>query len=111
MLTRGDSLLRNGDIVSARLCYERAAENGDAQGALRLGETYDPAFIARAQVNGARSDAVAAARWYRQALELGAAEAQVLLTGVADNASASQKSKDLNQQFEQFLARHGVQRR
>ena len=76
LLTRGDALFRNGDIVSARLCYERAAEGGDAQAALRLGETFDPAFLARAHLNGFRSDPTAAARWYRRALELGAAEAK-----------------------------------
>jgi hypothetical protein len=106
LLTRGDVLFRNGDIVSARLCYERAAEGGDAQAALRLGETYDPAFLTRAHLNGVRSDATAAARWYRHARELGAAEAEILLTGVAANDDSANRSKEMNQLFEQFLARH-----
>jgi hypothetical protein len=111
LLARGDALSSNGDIVSARLCYERAAEGGDAQAALRLGETYDPAFLARAHLNGVRGDATAAARWYRKALALGAVEAETLLTAVATNDESAKRSKDLNQLFEQFLARRGEQTR
>jgi hypothetical protein len=79
LLTRGDALLANSDIVSARLCYERAAEGGNAQAALRLGESYDPAFLVQTQLNGIRADKNAAARWYRRAIELGANEADTLL--------------------------------
>ena len=85
LLARGNALLGNGDIVSARLFYEHAAEGGDAQAVLRLGATYDPAFLAQARLNGGYGDAAAAAQWYRHALALGAAEAQVLLDGVAAN--------------------------
>jgi hypothetical protein len=111
LLARGDALFGNGDIVSARLYYERAAEGGDAQAALRLGETYDPAFLARARLNGALSDAAAAARWYRYARGLGAVEAEILLTGVAANDEPAKSSKDMNKLFEQFLARQGGQTR
>jgi hypothetical protein len=45
LLDRGDVLIGQADITSARLYYQRAADAGDAQGALRLGETYDPAFL------------------------------------------------------------------
>ena len=83
LVARGDALFGNGDIVSARLFYNRAAEEGDVQAVLRLGMTYDPAFLARARMNGAYSDAEAAAQWYRQALALGAADAHILLSGVA----------------------------
>jgi hypothetical protein len=79
LLARGDALMAKGDVASARLFYERAAEAGDGQAALRLGESYDPAFLARSHLNGVRGDAVAAARWYRQARELGITEAEALL--------------------------------
>jgi TPR repeat protein len=105
LLARGDALLGSGDVVSARLCYERAAEGGDAQAALRLGETYDPAFLAGVHLNGIRGDATAAMRWYQYALTLGATEAQTLLTAVAANDDAVKRSKEMNQLFEQFLAR------
>jgi TPR repeat protein len=93
LLARGDALFGNGDIVSARLFYERAAEGGDAQAALRLGETYDPAFLARARLNGVHGDAAAAARWYRHALGLGAAEAEILLTDVAASEELAKGSR------------------
>jgi hypothetical protein len=104
LLARGDALFNNSDIVSARLCYELAAEADDARAAIRLGETYDPAFLARARLNGVHGDAAMAVRWYRRARELGAAEAEALLTGVAD-FDDTKKSQEMNPVFEQFLAR------
>jgi TPR repeat protein len=72
---RGDALLATGDIVSARLFYERAAEGGDAQAALLAGQTFDPGFLARAGVRGVRGDRAQAAQWYHRAGALGSAEA------------------------------------
>lgn len=83
LLERGDSLIAKGDVASARLFYERAAEGGEGQAALRLGESYDPAFLARVHLSGVRGDALAAARWYRRARELGAGEAETLLQTLA----------------------------
>jgi DNA repair exonuclease SbcCD ATPase subunit len=78
LLDRGDSLFSSGDIASARLFYERAAQTGNADAALRLGETYDPAFLKRVQpreyANSSR-----ALFWYGRARELGATEADILL--------------------------------
>jgi hypothetical protein len=79
LLARGDFLIAKGDVASARLFYERAAEAGQGQAALRLGESYDPAFLARVHLSGVRGDALAAARWYRRARELGTSEAATLL--------------------------------
>lgn len=81
---RGDALFGNGDIVSARLFYERAAEGGDGQAALRLGESYDPAFLKQAGITGIRGDNTTANRWYLQALELGVSEASILLKRTTD---------------------------
>jgi TPR repeat protein len=81
---RGDALFGRGDIVSARLFYERAAEGGDGQAALQLGETYDPDFLKRAGITGIRGDSAAARRWYQRAAGLGASEAQILLNGAAN---------------------------
>jgi hypothetical protein len=83
LLARGDALVAKGDIASARLFYERAAEAADGQAALRLAEAYDPAFLARAHLSGARGDPLAAARWYRRARELGVSEAEILLQALA----------------------------
>jgi hypothetical protein len=92
LVARGDEFFGNGDVVSARLFYEHAAEGGDAQAVLRLGMTYDPAFLARVRMNGVYSDAAAAAQWYRHALTLGAVEAQILLSAVAANDEAAKGS-------------------
>jgi hypothetical protein len=84
-LTRGDSLFGVGDVTSARLYYERPADAGDAQAALRLGESYDPSFLAWARLNGVRGDPVVATRWYRRARELGNPEAEILLKSLHAN--------------------------
>jgi hypothetical protein len=56
LVTRGDAFLNAGDIVSARLFYERAADGGDGGAALRLGATFDPGFLSRTGVRGAPGD-------------------------------------------------------
>jgi len=74
LLERGNALFRTGDVVSARLFYERAAQAGEARGAVRLGETFDPVFLNSAYLRGVRGDLDAAWSWYRRARELGATE-------------------------------------
>lgn len=71
LVARGDEFLTTGDIVSARLYYERAANAGNGHAAMLMGETFDPAFLGRAGVRGVRGDADAAATWYRRAQDLG----------------------------------------
>jgi hypothetical protein len=71
LVARGDAAITSGDIASARLFYERAAEAGDAAAALRLGATYDPGFLGRAGVRGTPGDPDQAAFWYRRARDLG----------------------------------------
>jgi hypothetical protein len=78
LLNRGDALFSSGDIASARLFYERAAEAGNADAALRLGETYDPAFLKRVQPRE-YGNSSRALFWYGRARELGATEADILL--------------------------------
>jgi TPR repeat protein len=82
LLARGDKSFSSGDVASARLYYGRAAEAGDGQAALRLGETFDPVFLERAHLRSARGDLTAAWSWYRRARDLGAAEAEVLLNSL-----------------------------
>jgi hypothetical protein len=72
----GDERLAEGDIMSARLYYERAAEAGDAHSARVLGNSYDPAFLARWGVRGMNGDKDLAARWYKLAAALGDGEAK-----------------------------------
>jgi hypothetical protein len=75
LLTRGDARLRTGDVASARLFYERAAAAGDGRAALRLGATFDPAYLGRAGLGNVQGDAAEARSWYSRALDLGATEA------------------------------------
>ena len=79
LLARGDGLLGTGDVASARLFYERAADAGEGQAAVRLGKTFDPVFLVYAHLRGVRSDVSMASSWYRRARDLGASEAAVLL--------------------------------
>jgi hypothetical protein len=78
-LARGDTLLSVGDVVSARLFYERAADAGGGVAAIRLGETFDPVFLDRVHLRGVRGDRNAALFWYHRARDLGVAEAELLL--------------------------------
>ena len=71
LLARGDSFLQAGDVASARLFYERAADAGDWQAAIRMGATFDPAFLGRAGVRTG-GEPTKAQSWYRHALDLGA---------------------------------------
>jgi hypothetical protein len=69
LLTRGDTFLHAGDLTSARLFYERAADAGDREAAMRMGASFDPAFLDRVGLY-ARGDAAKALFWYRHALDL-----------------------------------------
>jgi hypothetical protein len=76
LLDAGDARLADGDIASARLYYERAAEAGNARAARVLGNSYDPIFLVRWGVRGMNSDNEEAARWYQLAGALGDGEAK-----------------------------------
>ena len=71
LVTRGDGFLSTGDIASARLFYERAADVGDGSAALRLGATLDPSFLGRIGVRGTTGDPYQASFWYCRARDLG----------------------------------------
>jgi ABC-type protease/lipase transport system fused ATPase/permease subunit len=76
LLARGDGFFAAGDVASARLLYERAAEAGDGQAAVRLGHTFDPVFLYHAHQRGLRGDVDKALDWYRRARELGTGESE-----------------------------------
>jgi hypothetical protein len=75
LVARGDAFLAAGDVTSARSFFERAAEAGDTQAAMRMAVTFDPAFLNRAGVHGVRGDPERASFWYQRARDLGRAEA------------------------------------
>jgi hypothetical protein len=74
LLRRGDEILRLGDIASARLYYERAADLGAQQAAYRMAATFDPAFLSQIGAQGMQGDPVQARHWYDRAQQLDAAE-------------------------------------
>jgi hypothetical protein len=76
LLDHGDSLLRNGDVASARLFYERGAGAGDGRAALRLGATFDPEFLGRIGFGKLQANPAEAQSWYSRARDLGAVDAK-----------------------------------
>jgi TPR repeat protein len=82
LLARGDALFGTGDVVSARLFYERAANAGDGRAALRVGTTFDPAFLGRDALRGVHGDPAEARYWYKRARDLGEPEAERRLIGL-----------------------------
>lgn len=60
-----------GDIAGSRLYLERAAEAGDARALMVLGESYDPATLARMGALGIKGDSVKARDYYAKALAAG----------------------------------------
>ena len=76
LLHHGDALLRNGDVASARLFYERAADAGDGRAAFRLGATFDPEFLGRLGLGKLQANPAEARSWYSRARDLGAVDAK-----------------------------------
>jgi hypothetical protein len=76
---RGDALLVTGDIIAARLAYERAAHAGSAAAATGVGKTFDPLFLAAAGVRGIQGNPFEAAAWYRLGSSAGDLEAEARL--------------------------------
>ena len=77
LLKRGEDFIASGDLASARLVLQRAAEAGDPGAALRLAGTYDPIVLEQQTAPGSAVNAnIAMARmWYERAKELGSADA------------------------------------
>ena len=82
LLEHGDALLRNGDVSSARLFYERAAGAGNGRAALRLGATFDPEFLGRLGIGKLQANPAEARSWYSRARNLGEADAKRRLNSI-----------------------------
>ena len=83
---RGQNFIANGDLAAARLVLRSAADGGDAQAALLLGSTYDPATFKQLKVIGLAPDPAQARAWYQRAVDLGSAEAVRRLEPLAQGA-------------------------
>jgi TPR repeat protein len=76
LLKRAKGLLAIGDITSARLLLERAADAQEAEAALMLAGTYDPQVLGSQDLRSVAPDAAAARVWYQKAAQLGSADAK-----------------------------------
>jgi hypothetical protein len=82
LLQRGDAAVADGDIIAARMLFERAAGLGSASAATRAGKTYDIEFLLQSGARGIRGDQNTAAAWYRRAAALGDPEARARLARI-----------------------------
>lgn len=76
LLKRAKGLLAIGDITSARLLLERAADAEAAEAALMLAGTYDPQVIGTQDMRSIAPDPAAARLWYQKAAQLGSVDAK-----------------------------------
>jgi hypothetical protein len=83
LVQQGEKFASDGDIVTARMLFERAAKAGDAPAALALAASYDPIVLARAGVLGIDTDVEKARLWYQKAENLGSAQALERLNALA----------------------------
>jgi hypothetical protein len=85
LLTKqGEQFAAAGDLVTARILFQRAAEAGDATAAMALGATYDPNVLAKLGVVGMGADIEKARSWYRKAESFGSPEASRRLNALAN---------------------------
>jgi TPR repeat protein len=75
-VTRASVLLGQGDIGSARVVLELAAETGNAQATFALAETYDPLVLRKWGAFGTLGDAAKARDLYARAQAGGIKEAR-----------------------------------
>jgi hypothetical protein len=84
LMKRAKDMLAMGDIPSARLLLERAAEGQDAIAALMLARTYDPAVLGTSDVRNITPEPDKARAWYQKAAQFGSAEAQQRLAQLSN---------------------------
>jgi TPR repeat protein len=75
LIKQGEQFAAAGDLVTARLVFQRAAEAGDATAALAMGASYDPIVLAKLGFRGISADVGKARSWYEKAKEFGSPEA------------------------------------
>jgi TPR repeat protein len=75
LVRRGEDFIASGDLASARLLLQHAAESGDVRAALALAGTYDPNVLEKLGVQGLAADIGMARVWYQRAREFGSVEA------------------------------------
>ena len=84
LTSQGEQFAAAGDLVTARILLQRAAEAGDAAAAMALGATYDPNVLAKRGVVGINADVEKARSWYQKAERFGSPEASQRLSALAN---------------------------
>jgi TPR repeat protein len=82
LLKRAKSLLAIGDITSARLLLERAADAQEADAALMLAGTYDPQVLGTQDMRSITPDSATARLWYQKAAQFGSSDAKRRLSQI-----------------------------
>jgi hypothetical protein len=83
LIKRAETFFAQGDVATARLFLERAAEADDPHATLLLGTTYDPDVLRRMGAVGIRPNLQQAQLWYTRAAQFGSREASLRLTALA----------------------------
>jgi TPR repeat protein len=76
LMKRAKGLLAIGDITSARLLLERAADAQEAEAAFVLAGTYDPQVLGVQDMRSITPDPAMARSWYQKAAQLGSTDAR-----------------------------------
>ncbi len=82
LITKGDILLKSGDILAARQFYLRAFDMKVTSAAFGVGQTYDPAVYTKFKIKGLTADPQQASEWYGKAAAEGHQEAAAALAGL-----------------------------
>jgi Sel1 repeat len=76
LVARGDGLMGQGDVISARQYYLQAASLGNGRGAYGVARSYDPKVFAELKIEGLQPDPAKAADWYKKAAAAGVTSSQ-----------------------------------
>lgn len=71
LLARARTALGEGDVAGARLLLLHLAEQGEAEAAYELAQSYDPQVLTGLGARGMGGDPARARGWYEQASESG----------------------------------------
>jgi hypothetical protein len=85
LMIKAEEEMEQGNIIAARLLYERAADVGLPEAAMALGATYDSPELSRLHARGIVPNRNEARRWYQRARELGAEGAAAQLQRLGAN--------------------------
>lgn len=83
LFQRGRLAMEKGQIAGARLIYQRLANQGHAEAAFALAETYDARILRRMAVYGIQPDTALARKYYELARDLGIEKAEQRLSVLA----------------------------